>query len=80
MNKLSIVICKDAQEAIEQGYDYRAWNPQPVRVVIDKAVVVTKGTIEGNSSVDFILSDESGRQYVAIITGNLLKTLGGVLE
>ena len=75
---LNIVICEDAADAIAKGYDYVARNDagesiKPIQ--IEKVVVVRKDTQAGNTTVDFILKDASGQQYVCMITGNLLKLI-----
>ena len=72
---LNVVLCPDAENAIETGYNYNQWNPRPLGLTIEKAVIVQNGTVGGNSTVDLILVDETGKQYVAMVTGNLLKAL-----
>lgn len=72
MNHLNIVVCKDAEEATEKGFHYR----DPVKAVeIEKVVVVQQGTVGGNSTVDIILRDKDGNQFVTMVTGNLLKSI-----
>jgi len=72
MNHLDIVLCKNSDEAIEKGFMYRA----PIKaVVIEKVVVVRAGTEEGNSTVDLLLKDQDGNQFVVMLTGNLLKSI-----
>ena len=70
---LQVAICKDAADAVSQGYNYR--EPEYKPVAIEKAVVVKNGTVEGNSTVDLILRDEHGNRYVTMISGRLLKTI-----
>lgn len=71
---LKIVICADAADAIVQGYNY-AGKDEFKPIEIDSVVVVRKGTEGGNSTVDFILKDESGQKHVFMVTGNLLKSI-----
>jgi hypothetical protein len=75
-NHLAIAICEDAADAIAQGFDY-ASQPQGTfkPIEVKKVVVVRNGTKGGNSSVDFILQDEAGQQFVFMVTGNLLKSI-----
>lgn len=77
MQSLNIVICKDAQDAIDKGYDYahRSEVEQPVPLVLEKAVVVRKGMQSGASSVDLILRDVDGREYVALVPSRLLASI-----
>lgn len=69
---LAVVVCEDADDAINKGFLYREGF---TGVHIDKVVVVRKGTEAGKSTVDFILKDEKGNQYVVMVTGALLKSI-----
>lgn len=70
--QLSIHICKDAKEAEEKGHFYR----YPIQAVeVEKVVVVQEGTTSGGSTVDLVLRDEFGNQYVVMLTGNLIKSI-----
>lgn len=72
MNHLDVVVCEDADEAIAQGYIYRS----PIAgVEIEKVVVVKNGTHGNNSTVDLLMRDEHGNQYVVMVTGALLKSI-----
>jgi len=74
MNHLNVHLCEDAEEAIQRGHVY----PQSEgykAVEIEKVVVVRKGTVEGNSTVDLVLKDEAGNKFMVMVTGNLLKTI-----
>ena len=75
---LSITMCDDAADAIAQGFNWAARAPgmPPVLPIeVKKVIVVRKGTQQGNATVDFLLEDETGQQFVFMITGNLLKTI-----
>lgn len=72
MQHLDVVICKDADEAAQKGFVYRG---DIKAVEIEKVVVVQQGTQAGNSTVDLVLKDEHGKQYVVMLTGNLLKSI-----
>lgn len=71
---LPVTICKDADDAIIKGFNWSADRTiKPIEV--KQAVVVRDGTQAGNSTVDFLLEDETGQRFVFLISGNLLKTI-----
>ena len=72
---LSIRICADAQDAIDNGFDWKAATPPVKPIEIKKVVVVRDGTQAGNATVDFLLEDETGQRFVFMVTGNLLKSI-----
>ena len=74
-NHLSVEICADADDAVARGYDWKAVTPAVKPIEVKKVVVVRNGTVAGNASVDFLLEDESGQQFVFMVTGNLLKSI-----
>ena len=69
---LKVEIYDDAAAATKAGRVYREGY---TALVFHTAVIVRQGTIEGGSTVDLILEDAEGKQYAAIITGKLLKTI-----
>lgn len=72
MQHLKVTVCQDADDAIKKGFVYRA----PIKPVeIDNVVVVRNGTEGNNSTVDLLLKDEDGNQFVVMLTGNLLKSI-----
>lgn len=73
MQTLSLEICQSPEEAIERGFVYR--EPEFTKVEATKAIVVKNGTVNGNSTVDIIVEDESGKKYVFMITAALLKSI-----
>lgn len=70
---ISVTICRDAEEATDRGFVYHKNEYTALR--ISHAVVVQKGTEKGNPTVDLILVDETGKQYMTMVTGNLLKSI-----
>jgi hypothetical protein len=72
MNHLDVVICEDAADAITKGFKYA---PPIKPVEIATAVVIRKGTVEGNPTVDLLMHDQEGNEYVVMITGALLKSI-----
>jgi len=73
-NHLSVDICADAEDAIAKGYNWSE-TPQVRPIEVKKVIVVRNGTVAGNASVDFLLEDERGQQFVFMVTGNLLKSI-----
>lgn len=69
-----VLLCKDAQDAIAQGHNYRAWPVPPKPVSINEVVLVKKGTEAGNGTVEFVMVDADGNKYVTMTTARLLKT------
>lgn len=69
---LSIEVCSDANDAIAKGYNYPA-TMRPIEV--KKVVVVQNGTEGGRPTVDFILKDATGQEFVFMVTGRLLKSI-----
>lgn len=73
-NNLSIVVCKDASDAIFQGYNYAA--PIHLGLELEKVVVIQNGTMSGKPTVDLILKDpQTDQKYIAMITGALLRAI-----
>jgi len=77
-NHLEIHVCADGVDAIAKGFNYNATQPngRPVKPIeVKKVVVVRDGTEGGNPTVDFVLEDETGQQFVFMVTGRLLKSI-----
>lgn len=72
---LSAIVCKDADDAISQGFDYAAQGEQFKPIEIEKAVVVQDGTEGGSATVDFVLVDRAGQRYVVMLTGALIRSI-----
>lgn len=73
---LAITICADAQDAIEQGFNWSAdANVHPIE--IEKVVVVRNGTNQGNATVDLVLRDGTGKRFVCMVTRRLLQSIPG---
>lgn len=74
----SIEVCQSSQEAIDRGFNY-ANNPEFKSINIEKVVVVKGGTVQGNSTVDFILVDPTtGQKHVFMITSALLNSISSM--
>lgn len=43
---------------------------------IKKAIIVGKGTVGGNPTVDLQVVDDEGKKYLIMVTGNLVELLG----
>lgn len=74
---LNVTVCEDAAEAVAKGFEYhRVFEGRITHPIeIKRAVVVKRGTVSGKPTVDFILEDETGKRFVFMITGALLKSL-----
>lgn len=72
-NNLDITICEDSDEAVKKGFKYNQPEYQPIEV--KEIVIVRNGTVQHNSTVDFILEDSNGQKYMFMITGRLLKNI-----
>lgn len=70
---LKVVVCGNADEAVEKGYDYKGKGIKAIEIA--EVVVVQKGTVLGNSTVDLIMVDEYGTKFVVMLTGNLIKSI-----
>lgn len=70
---LDVIICKDAAEATEKGHVYTDRGVVPV--TIQHVVVIRDGTELHNPTVDFLMVDQEGNEFVFMITGALLKSI-----
>lgn len=75
---LDVNIFNSAKEAAVEGFDYnkRVKPVTPLRV--KNAVVVRQSTQNGNSTVDFLMTDAAGQEYVIMMTGNILSVVAQV--
>jgi hypothetical protein len=46
---------------------------------ISKVIVVKRGTVSSKPTVDFQFQDQQGAEYVAMLTGELVKQLGIII-
>jgi len=72
-SNLKIQICPSPDEAP----NWRKTNAKALN--LDTAIIVKNGTVEGNPTVDLVLTDPSGQIYVAMITGRLLKSVTQII-
>lgn len=72
-NHVRLIICENAQDAIDKGYVYR--EPDYKGAVLETIVVVRGGMESGKSSVDLVFKDESGQRHVALLPTTLLKMI-----
>ncbi len=74
-NALSIKVVETPQEAPNYNRD-----SIDVRgATISQVVIVKRGTVEGNPTVDFQFKDQEGAEYVAMLTGRLVQSLASVI-
>ena len=72
MQHLKVIMCPNPEEAAAGGHTYdKTFTP----LEIDRVVVVQKGTESGGSTVDIVLKDKQGKQYVVFVTGRLMKSI-----
>jgi len=50
------------------------------QIIIDKVIVVGKGTVSGKATVDFQMVTEDGARFVAMLTGTLVRQLVSVID
>ena len=75
-NRLDIEIHDSPEEAVHWNRDH-----PDVRVVdISKAHIVCKGTQQGLATVDFLIVDNEGNQFVGMLTGALIKQLAAAIN
>lgn len=73
MDHLKITIFDNPEAA--PNYTLPEYEP----AVLDSAVVVGKGTVEGNPTVDLIFTDVTGQKHVALVKGSYLEALGKMI-
>ena len=62
----------EPQHTIESAPKY---DESVTLIKVDKAIIVEKGTIDNNPTVDLQCSDIDGKKYVIMATGGILKML-----
>lgn len=72
---LKVTVFETPDEAISKGYNYRADRPEMKPIELQEVVVVRNGTVAGNASVDFIVKDDEGQEYVFMVTRKLLASI-----
>lgn len=60
---------------VDEAPNYKSNNEKFKAAVLKKAIIVRKGTIEGNDTIDLQFQDAAGNKYVAMVTAQILKTL-----
>lgn len=74
-NILNIQIVNSPEEAPHYARDH-----VDIRsATITKAIIVLKGTVNGNSTVDFQFESQDGAKFVAMLTGTLVKQLAAAV-
>lgn len=67
-NNVKISVAESHKDAPNYGADTCA-------VKIDKVIIVKKGMTSGKPTIDLQMTDENGKQYVALVTGNILEMM-----
>lgn len=76
MMMLDIRIVETTQDVPNYHKDHPDWKP----LDFEKVIVVVGGTMSGQATVDFQLKDSGGNMYVAMLTGNLVKSLAASIR
>lgn len=71
ITSIEIQICN----TIEEAPNYRKDMPEWKAADIQKAVIVRKGTQEGNDTVDLQFITEDGQKFVAMLTGRIIQSI-----
>lgn len=67
-NSIQIKIC----DSIEDAPNYNKLGGYQA-VSLKELIIVKKGTVGGNDTIDLIFEDEEGNKFVSMITAKLLK-------
>lgn len=65
----------EIKESSYEAPNYKENGEGFVTVKLTKAIVVRKGMLNGNDTIDLQFEDDAGNKYVALITAKLLKTV-----
>lgn len=66
-------------ESIEQAPNYAKDFPNVKSAILHQAIVVKKGTEEGNCTVDLVFVSADGTEHVALTTGAILRSLADII-
>jgi len=72
-----ISLFETPEQAAEAGFVYR--EPNFTGVLLDAIVIVRKGTIGNNATLDLILNDEKGNKYVALVKARELQIVLNII-
>ena len=68
---LKVTVCKDVQDAVDKGYEYSSHRGLHLK----EFVIVHGGMASGLPSVDIILEDDDGNEYVTVTSAAILKAV-----
>lgn len=74
MTDIAIKICN----SIEEAPNYKALGGYK-GASIDQCVIVRNGMESGRSTVDLVFRDENGTQYVAMVSGRILRSISAAV-
>jgi len=70
---INIEIADSIDEAPNYGEDF-------TMLKMVKGIVVCRGTVQGNPTVDLQLEDEHGNKFLVMATGGIIEAIGKVVE
>jgi hypothetical protein len=70
----------EIKDSIEEAPDYKTNGEGFEAAEIIKAIVVRRGTVEGNDTVDIQFQDLKGNKFIAMTTGALIKMLAAAIN
>jgi hypothetical protein len=74
MSKISMKVDIKIVDSPAEAPNY----PDSVQLLeIEKCIIVGKGTVKGNPTVDIQLTDKAGNKYVVMTTGGLIQMISG---
>lgn len=72
-NNVTIKLCESIEAAPvyhDKGYKVLSF---------EEAVIVKNGTVEGNPTVDIVLTSPEGEKFVAMVTGKIFKAVASAV-
>ena len=64
---------------VDTSKDAPMYNEEFTPVKMKKCIIVGKGTVTGNPTIDIQLEDEAGNKYLIMATGGLIEMIAGAI-
>jgi hypothetical protein len=65
----------EIKNSIEEAPDYNTNGEGFSHATLTKAIVVRRGMVSGNDTIDLQFVDEAGNKFVAMVTARILKAV-----